>query len=404
MIALMIAVFMTTGCNNSGSNGAGFEATTFSFQEEEDGDWGIMDFNGKTLVKPKYSGCPTSIINGMFSVYSDEEQTYTLYSLEDDKPRKIGTYRDIGAFTGQYCPVVDKNGNVKYIDKEGKSPFDIKKIKGHKVVGAYNFFSGLAMIKLDNGKWGYINEDGEIAVPFKYADAWNFNNGLAIVYLETPEDNQNAKWAVIDTEGKELFTKKFRDMTPANFKIEGDVIETTVEYEKFTFIDREGKTIKKVKDNIAPQYIYNGLYVTYNKDTELMGMATIEGKTVLKDKYETVLYNGKLIAAKAENGRWYMMNNKGEKLCRLPGEDIIMFEPEYTNSDRVLLAGEYSKGFVLVNNEGKEIKTEDEIYSASYSYYWGVSLPDDDIEYEGDGDVDYDYETEAVEMDSLAEE
>jgi hypothetical protein len=43
--------------------------------------------------------------------------------------------------------------------------------------------NGLAPIK-SNGKWGYINQRGEVVIPFKYNFADSFKNGLAKVGTE----------------------------------------------------------------------------------------------------------------------------------------------------------------------------------------------------------------------------
>lgn len=45
---------------------------------------------------------------------------------------------------------------------------------------AGQFSDGLAAVK-KNGKWGYIDEEGKVVIPFQYELAYDFNEGLAIV-------------------------------------------------------------------------------------------------------------------------------------------------------------------------------------------------------------------------------
>ena len=48
-----------------------------------------------------------------------------------------------------------------------------------------------------NDKWGYIDKTGNVVVSFKYDQAWNFSEELAMVRI-------NYKWGFIDKTGKEV--------------------------------------------------------------------------------------------------------------------------------------------------------------------------------------------------------
>ena len=101
ILPLVFVALLVASCDKlKGGSGAGYEMEAFGFQSEEDGKWGIMDMDGNVIVKPKFEGSITAVINGSFSVYDEEESEYTLYSLVDNKPKKIGKYRDVGGFTG----------------------------------------------------------------------------------------------------------------------------------------------------------------------------------------------------------------------------------------------------------------------------------------------------------------
>ncbi|MES2485412.1 MAG: WG repeat-containing protein, partial [Bacteroidota bacterium] len=53
-----------------------------------------------------------------------------------------------------------------------------------------------------NGKYGYINKNDEIVIPFKYQWAFLFFDGLAQVQL-------NGKWGYINADGKEVIPLKY---------------------------------------------------------------------------------------------------------------------------------------------------------------------------------------------------
>ncbi|MDE6107652.1 MAG: WG repeat-containing protein, partial [Oscillospiraceae bacterium] len=101
---------------------------------------------------------------------------------------------------------------------------------------ASTFSEDLAAVKKD-GKWGYINEQNEVIIPFRYAYAWPFSEGKAIVCLETKtlEDAPNViepdysyiyseyrvlEFGFIDTEG---------NYTPFQFGYAGEADEDEVE-------------------------------------------------------------------------------------------------------------------------------------------------------------------------------
>ena len=143
LFAALFAAVLLGSCHKESKQEADFVVDYFAFQAEEDGEWGLMDSDGKVVVKPRYDNMPTCVINDMFSVYDEDDAIFTLYQIgKGAKPKKIGTYKDIGAYTGKLCPVVDDDNNMSYIDTDGKKVIDLKKLDGEKVMSAFNFFNG----------------------------------------------------------------------------------------------------------------------------------------------------------------------------------------------------------------------------------------------------------------------
>jgi len=104
------------------------------------------------------------------------------------------------------------------------------------------FSDGLLPIKKGT-KWGCINNNGEIAIPFQFDVIECFNNGVAIA-------KKDGKYGLIDTSGKELtgfiydklegFTGEFKDYFKATINNKKGLInavgETIVEFEFDDFI------------------------------------------------------------------------------------------------------------------------------------------------------------------------
>ena len=66
------------------------------------------------------------------------------------------------------------------------------------------FPEGFAPVEL-NGKWGFINEEGEEAITLKYDNTSCFSKGFAGVQL-------NGKWGFINQKGKEITPIKYNDI------------------------------------------------------------------------------------------------------------------------------------------------------------------------------------------------
>ena len=110
--------------------------------------------------------------------------------------------------------ITDENGfcsNQKCIfvkDKKGYHLIDPKE----KRIGELNFDDAKAFTEdgyaavCRDGKWGFVDADGELVIDYAYEDAESFCNGLAAVYAD-------GKWGYIDTDGKMIITPRFVEAT-----------------------------------------------------------------------------------------------------------------------------------------------------------------------------------------------
>jgi hypothetical protein len=107
-------------------------------------------------------------------------------------PPKFRSASDFG--DGVAYAEIESKGKFM-IDKQGGIIREIDSIFGKFSDGLAQVHSGDAM----NGKWGYINVQGEIAIEPIYENAMPFSQGLAAV-LQSTKDGY--KWGFIDTNGK----------------------------------------------------------------------------------------------------------------------------------------------------------------------------------------------------------
>lgn len=135
-------------------------------------------------------------------------------------------YEEANAFS-ESMAVVRKDGKYGYIDVSGRMAIPAKYNK------AGNFSSGLAPVCL-YGKYGYINKQGETVIPFRFNNASPFYEGLASVEL-------NGKVSYITPDGKTIIPYMLDSGKP--FK--DGIAEVTVDG-KTKYMDKVGNIYDEV--------------------------------------------------------------------------------------------------------------------------------------------------------------
>lgn len=150
-----------------------------------------------------------------------------------------------------------------YVDREGKFIIEPK------FSSAGPFRGGLAAVAKDK-MMGYIDRTGAFVIPNKYDEAFEFSEGLALVF-------EGGRYKVIDTEGKQAFSKTFSAIDPLAMDVfrfsEGMLVfvEENDEGELlWGYVDRSGKV------PIRPRFQFAGLFrdgiapVTIRKGDDLL--------------------------------------------------------------------------------------------------------------------------------------
>ena len=115
----------------------------------------------------------------------------------------------------------------------------LKEERGYSWIG--NFSEGLARVKKD-GKWGYMNKEGEEVIPCKYDSVLDFSEGLAIV-------KKDGKAFTIDRFGNEYYTEQEIGMfKTANESIKGMKNEAIKAIENATLEEAE-----RMKEELAKE-------------------------------------------------------------------------------------------------------------------------------------------------------
>ncbi|TKC00784.1 WG repeat-containing protein [Pedobacter cryophilus] len=165
-------------------------STPSYFGVKKFGYWGFVDQAGKVVISIKYDDLNSEVNGGIAMVTRMGKKIFV-----DIAGTEFGReYNDIHQFSEGLASV--KTGKLwGFIDKSGKMVIPAK------YDSADAFGNGLAPVKM-KGKSGYINASGKLVIPLIYDDASVFYNGLAKVIL-------NGKSGFIDPNGKVVIALKY---------------------------------------------------------------------------------------------------------------------------------------------------------------------------------------------------
>ena len=277
--------------------------------------YGLVDSKGKPIVPiGTYAGI-NYFYQGLCKVYNDNYD-YGFIDTTGKEVVPIGKYLRIrGDFEMGLPLATERESNrVIHIDKEG-NPFETYKINGP-------FCDGFAAVERD-GKYGFINAKGELAISLEYDYAWDFSEGLAAVEL-------NDKMGSIDVEGKEVIPLKYNhvdrclgDLVRVNkgAKISKDLI---IKGGKWGYVNKQGVEVVPL-----------GQYYFLKKFEQGLGQAQIK-----KEKW---LF--------ATGGEWILINAKGKQATLESYSDIKRIESNGNSNYIVQKNDMYGR----LNSSGKEV-------------------------------------------------
>lgn len=160
--------------------------------------WGFYDGDGNHLFGSYEKA--SNIGNGVAAVNEGKGWKLVDYSGNDLTGKTYdGVYMDEKQIVHRNQRIFVKESNAyRMIDSAGNSYGE----KNYEDVRLFNDAT-YAAVKI-NGKWGFIDKNGELIIEPKYEDARSFSNGYAAV-------KQEGAWGFIDTQGRLVISCQFQD-------------------------------------------------------------------------------------------------------------------------------------------------------------------------------------------------
>ena len=291
---------------------------------------GFMDGQGNTVIPPAFEDA------GDFRDGHAPIQLHQRWGLIDMQGNFL--FPCEWAFPTRFV-----NGIAVIRDKRGSNPerrgylrIDGVWLVEPKYVLAISFSCGMAQV-FDGHMYGFINENGEEAIPLVFKDARSFSENLAPVKLDE-------KWGYIDTRGNSVIRPQFDAAMPFS---EG--MARVCVNQKWGFIDHSGEVA------ISPQFamvwdMHSGLSAANLQERFPMGFINRSGEFVIEPAYEHVRnFQEGVSCVRPINQRFTCFINTIGKLA-FAGE---FWSAESFYIERALVKTE--KTIAYIDNEGQKV-------------------------------------------------
>lgn len=205
--------------------------------------------------------------------------------------------------------------------------------------------NGLYKFKL-NGKYGLIDNNGNIILPNKYHAIGEFIDNLACVRVSmqsVDSNKENNLYGYVNLQGKEILTveyefigKRFSNravvMKEGKWWLFGIDDHTLIAFPEIAYL---GPCVSDdlCKVNIGGKYDKGKNRVTGG----LWGYCSVDGKTVVEAVYESAYSFSEGLAAVNKNGKWGFINSSGEVVVPCKYDEV---DSSYKNGSGRLTSGQ----------------------------------------------------------------
>ena len=167
-----------------------------------DGKWGYIDENGKLVINFQYDfagdyvdGIAGVVKDGKFGFINKNNEYIINPTFEYGKLTVLPSYSDglVRIYVKPIWTIYDTKGEKVF---EKGDDFSIQSYK-----------DGYAVF-IKNGKYGFLDKEGNIVIDNTYQMAFDFKDGLAKVYTYYDESNDTGEFQFINSDGKVILGGK----------------------------------------------------------------------------------------------------------------------------------------------------------------------------------------------------
>lgn len=196
-------------------------------------NWGLVRPDGTMFVSDRFESSPSAVVNGFFSL-READGISVWRSLPTPAP--VEGLRGLiatGIMSDGLMPVVRKGKRIELIDGDGTVRMELTSIDGREIVRSAPYFvDGVLAVYTQDGFWGGITRNGEMALEPVYDSMPLFSENIAAVCRTVEEQvdsltiRKRKQYYLVNTSGKVIFTFP-RDVLPKGTVRDGRIVIET---------------------------------------------------------------------------------------------------------------------------------------------------------------------------------
>ena len=248
------------------------------------------------VVDDESCGCELFFVDG---IQTTERDGKFGFKLADGTVIVEPQYMFVDKFKNGYCIVLRDYDRYGLINKEGKEvvPCEYQNV----TLPA----DGLIRVQKD-GLYGFINEDGTIAIEPQYRAASTFNEGLAVVAVDI--DSFTVLYGYIDKENHTIIQPKYQYANPF---FNGYAV--VKQYDRNGMIDRNGKMVFPAKYEFLSPMDNNGIFLAMDPEGDHIAMFNRKFKQITPYQYDDFIGYGDGFYTFTKHGQKGFLDAKGKE-------------------------------------------------------------------------------------------
>lgn len=389
MIIVILLVIITVGSwfiyKQIKKKGREYEIEKISVKDyeyfilREDGKYGVIDKNGDTIINTKYTNViipnpqkPIFICydeNNITNILNqNNEQIFSEY--EQIEPIKLKNIASDLMYEKNIL-TYKQNEKIGLINLEGK----VIEQAIYESVEGLPYKEGELLVKLE-GKYGVINNKGNYLVEPKYDQITVDNytteeDGYKYAgYIVSGTTENGYRYGYVDVEGKVLLETEYTEISRIiNIKDNNNIYLIIAQNGQYGMIKNQEQIIENEYQSI--DYNSESNTLTLEK-TKRYGVATLDGKIIIKVEFAQIDSTGKYIYATDVDGNVtaYEKNGESAKI----DSNIYIVETESENY-QIKIDNLQGSTYSILNKNGEQITTQKYTYiNYLYDNYFIVSI------------------------------
>ena len=265
---------------------AGIKAIDFKFSGADyfsngyacvmvDTSWGVSNSAGNWIIKPTHE--MVEYMNEGF-IAIEKNEKWAFFDLKRKKYITKFIYEDLWSYH-EGLAMVKIGNNYGFIDTKGKVALD----PIYRQVRMMSFSCGLACVRNQEGKWGYIDKSGKVIIDYQFGEANSFRENKAFV-----QDNWGQPGYFIDKSGHRIFDKTFDNV----WAFKDGLCGVTVN-KKQGVIDSLGNWLVEPKYDWLHVFYQDGWIAYFNRidGKAKWGIINSKGEEILPAMYSNIVKN-----------------------------------------------------------------------------------------------------------------